>query len=111
MKFGLSGGEFGNLIALMAGVAVVIAFPLFYIAKKMGFDTNSRTFQLSAGVLGAIILIIIPFCLSDLPITYKIFGTILALAVGVGNFLATDRMGKRLREYLGLDKKDKIEKK
>jgi len=106
MKFGFSGEAFGNLLVLLVFIALIIVGVIFIIAHKNGVDVTQRMFQLKVGISGAIIFVIVPLCLSDLTIEWKIIGSIAALAAGIGNYFAVDRLQQVLKEKLGDKKKN-----
>ncbi len=107
MKFGLSGEAFGNLLVLLVCIALIIAGIIFVIAHKHGIDVTQRRFQLRVGISGVMIFVIVPLCLSDLSIAWKIIGLIASLAAGIGNYFAIDRIQQVLREQLQDKKKER----
>ena len=94
MELGFSGEAFSNLLVLSCFIGVVAIFAISYIAKKRGIDANSSRFVLKLGLGFSIIFVVIPLCLSDLSVGDKILASTLALAAGVANFLAIERMKK-----------------
>jgi len=104
MKFGFSGESFGNLLILSALVLIAVTGAIFFIAHKKGVDVTKHRFALTVGVGSIIIFGVIPFWLTDLSVKDKIIGTILMMAVGIGNYFAIGRLQKVLKEQLG-DKK------
>jgi hypothetical protein len=105
MKFGFSGEAFGNLLVLSALVLIAVEGVIFFIAHKKGVDVTKHRFALTVGVSGIVIFAVIPLWFSDLSVKPKIIVTIAALAVGLGNYFAIDRLQKALREQLGDRKK------
>jgi len=101
MSFGFSGESFVNLLVLSTIIAILIVFIVFYCADKKGIDINSRFFQLKIGITCAFIFVIIPLCLSDLDMKWKLIGSILSLTAGVGNYFGIDKIQMALKEQFG----------
>lgn len=101
MKFGFSGEAFGNLLVLSAFILIIVMGLIFFMAHKRGVDVTKHRFALTVGVCSIIFFGVLPFWLSDLSLKDKIVGTILMLAVGIGNYFAIDRMQRSLRGKFG----------
>jgi hypothetical protein len=106
MTLGLSGEAFGNLLVLLAFMALLIVGIIFIIAHKNGIDVTRRGFQLKVGISGIMIFVIVPLCLSDISIEWKIIGSIASLGVGIGNYFAIDQMQWVLKGQFGKKKKN-----
>ena len=98
MELGFSGEAFGHLVLLMVFIALVVIALVFIIAKRRGVDVTSNRFQLKVGIYCLIIFFIIPLFFTSLPLVPKIIISILALAGGLANFFAMDRIGKILKD-------------
>ena len=106
MEFGFSGKAFGNLLLILAFVAVITSFGAFKLLQKRGIDTTKRSVGLIISLSCFFVFIVIPFWLTNLTLKQKAIVTILALAVSVGNYFAIGRVQKVLREQLGDKKKN-----
>ncbi|MGC9964111.1 MAG: hypothetical protein ABSE08_01775 [Syntrophobacteraceae bacterium] len=98
MKLGFSGEAFGNLLIVSGVLGLITLGIVFFIAHKRGINIATRKFALSTGVGAAIVFAIIPLWLTNISIKFKVVGSALALAVGIGNYFAIDRAQRVLRD-------------
>jgi hypothetical protein len=93
---GSSGEGFGNLLLVLTAAGIALATITTAIAKKKGVNTNSPRFIIGMILAVSALFVGIPFWLTDISLFTKIWGTALALAVGVLNYVGTERLRKAL---------------
>ena len=98
MKLGFSGEAFGNLLVISGITGIAIMIVIFILAYKRGIDITKHRFALSLVISYGIMFVVAPFWLSDLSVKWKIIGTSLMLAAGIGNYFAIDRMQRAIRK-------------
>ena len=98
---------FQNAILICFAVGVIAFFILWYVLKKKGINVYDRKIQLLLAFGIMVPISALPVWLHPLlSIQTKIIGTALGSAVGLANFYAIDRLGKKFRKFTGIENEE-----
>lgn len=93
---GLSGEGFGNWLVCAVIISILISFLVVYFANRRGINIESNRFQILLVSSLVLTLIFLPFWLTDLGIRWKLIITVVAILVGIGNYVFISRIQKTL---------------
>ena len=104
MEIGLSGKGFGNWLILAVIISVAVSFIAVVVARRMRVDITKFSFQMPLIMALVLFLIMIPFWLTEIDMMSKIIVSIIAILVGVVNYLF---LNKAQAFFTGIKNKDK----
>lgn len=105
---GLSGSGFGNWLICAVLLTFVVSLVILFVASKRGIDVESYRFQIPVLSTLLLILIFIPFWLTDITINVKLIVTIIMIIVAVGNYTVVSRIQKTLSNYSKKQQHDEV---
>ncbi len=85
MMLGFSGESFGNLLVFSTFIMALLIIAISRSAYKRGISIKKHSFSIPLLVIIFSIFIIFPFWLTDLPVKWKLIGTIAGLGATLGN--------------------------
>ena len=88
--------NFGDWLLIAVAVSLLIIFIVFSFGYKRGINIQSHKFQIITIVSVVLPLIVIPFWFTDIEWADKLLVTVLAIVVGVLNYVSIDYFRKKI---------------
>ena len=99
----LSIEQFKIIFITIVAITVIAVIGLIIHYKKKGINVEDNTFQLRIGLGGLAVVLSTFWLVGDITIVAKLKITGVGFAVGLLNFFAVDRAGRKLRKYLKIE--------
>ena len=101
----MSDDQFVVATLIMGSVSATVSLTIYFALKKKGYNVQTRKFAYLLGLGCGLIFVVPVFWFTDIPLKWKIMGSLLILITPLARLLPVDLLSDTINKARGKDKK------